>query len=112
MRFHLAFYEPFQADFNDTSIIKTVTLDAVCQQQQVNDGCFQSLNDVPTKALTLTIPVLISAANIFCMVPGKNKARAIQETSTMPVSEAHPSTILRKHDNAVMYLDEESAALL
>lgn len=109
---HLAFNEPFQADFNDPEIIKIVTLDPVCRQQQVNDGCFQQLNDVPVKALTLTIPVLTGAAHLFCMVPGTNKAWAVAKTLNEPVSVEYPSTILRGHNNAALYLDTQSASLL
>ncbi|SEM64454.1 glucosamine-6-phosphate deaminase [Mucilaginibacter gossypiicola] len=109
---HLAFNEPFQADFNDPEIIKVVTLDPVCRQQQVNDGCFQALDNVPVKALTLTIPVLLSAGHIFCMVPGINKADAVVKTLTEPISVKYPSTILRKHQNAILYLDAQSASLL
>lgn len=109
---HLAFNEPFQADFNDPKMIKSVTLDPVCRQQQVNDGCFAQLGDVPVKALTLTIPVLIKAKHIFCMVPGMNKADAVRKTLNEPVSIEFPSTILREHHNAILYLDTQSASLL
>ncbi|QEM10181.1 6-phosphogluconolactonase [Mucilaginibacter rubeus] len=109
---HLAFNEPFQADFNDPEIIKIVTLDPVCRQQQVNDGCFKQLEDVPVKALTLTIPVLVAAKYIFCMVPGINKADAVRKTLNEPVSVEFPSTILREHHNATLYLYTQSASLL
>ncbi|WP_114938529.1 glucosamine-6-phosphate deaminase [Mucilaginibacter endophyticus] len=109
---HLAFNEPFQADFTDPEIIKIVTLDSVCRQQQVNDGCFNQLGDVPVKALTLTIPILVAAKHIFCMVPGVNKAGAVRKTLNKPVSVEFPSTILRKHHNAILYLDTQSASLL
>ncbi|WP_121811788.1 6-phosphogluconolactonase [Mucilaginibacter kameinonensis] len=109
---HLAFNEPFQADFNDPEIIKIVTLDPVCRQQQVNDDCFKRLEDVPVKALTLTIPVLVAAKYIFCMVPGINKADAVRKTLNEPVSVEFPSTILREHHNATLYLDTQSASLL
>jgi glucosamine-6-phosphate deaminase len=109
---HLAFNEPFQADFADPEIIKSVTLDAVCRQQQVNDGCFKQLSDVPVNALTLTVPVLLSAAHIFCMVPGFNKAEAVAKTLKMPVSTEYPSTILRGHPNSTLYLDVQSASLI
>ncbi|WP_413668074.1 6-phosphogluconolactonase [Mucilaginibacter sp. Mucisp86] len=109
---HLAFNEPFQANFNDPEIIKKVTLDAVCRRQQVNDGCFERLEDVPVKALTLTIPVLLGADYIFCMVPGINKAEAVVKTLKEPISVKYPSTILREHQNAKLYLDSQSASLL
>lgn len=109
---HLAFNEPFQADFKDPEIIKVVTLDPVCRQQQVNDGCFQKLDDVPLNALTLTIPVLLRAKYIFCMVPGINKADAVARTLNEPISVKYPSTILREHQYATLYLDTQSASLL
>lgn len=109
---HLAFNEPFQADFNDPEVIKTVTLDPVCRQQQVNDGCFKEIGDVPVNALTLTIPVLIGAPHIFCMVPGINKADAVAKTLKEEVSVGYPSTILRSYPNATLYIDNQSASLI
>ncbi|MEO3407869.1 6-phosphogluconolactonase [Mucilaginibacter sp. CAU 1740] len=109
---HLAFNEPFQADFADPEIIKVVTLDAVCRQQQVNDGCFNQIADVPVNALTLTIPVLIGAPHIFCMVPGIKKADAVAKTLKAAVSVAYPSTILRDHQDATLYLDTQSASII
>lgn len=109
---HLAFNEPFQADFNDPEVIKVVTLDPVCRRQQVNDGCFKQIDDVPIQALTLTIPVLVGAAHIFCMVPGINKADAVAKTLKKPVSVEFPSTILREHQDATLYLDLQSASLI
>ncbi|KRT15026.1 glucosamine-6-phosphate deaminase [Pedobacter ginsenosidimutans] len=106
---HLAFNDPPVADFNDRKKVKVVELELACRQQQVNDGCFASLDLVPTQALTLTIPVLINAAVINCVVPGKTKAQAVLNTFTMPVDTACPSTILRNHEGAVVFLDTESA---
>ncbi len=105
---HLAFNDPPVANFSDPETIKKVTLDEDCRQQQVNDGCFESLNDVPHYALTLTIPALMQAPYIFCMVPGKLKARAIDHTLSEAVSERYPSTILRAHKNAILFVDQES----
>jgi glucosamine-6-phosphate deaminase len=105
---HLAFNDPPVANFKDPETIKKVTLDEACRKQQVNDGCFQSLNDVPRHALTLTIPALMQAPYIFCMVPGKLKAGAIAHTLSEPVSERYPSTILRTHENAILFVDQES----
>ena len=108
---HLAFNDPPVANFKDPEIMKRVTLDEACKQQQVNDGCFKSLDDVPRYALTLTIPALIQAPYIFCMVPGKLKAKAIAHTLSEPVSERYPSTILRRHENAILFVDEDSYTL-
>ena len=68
---HLAFNDPPVADFQDIQQVKIVELETICRQQQVNDGCFASLNDVPTHALTLTIPALLRGTRLFCCVPGK-----------------------------------------
>jgi glucosamine-6-phosphate deaminase len=108
---HLAFNDPHTARFSDPEIVKCVELDDECRQQQVNDGCFDTLTEVPKQALTLTIPALMRATTIFCMVPGKTKANAIFHTLTEPVSEKFPSTILRTHDDANLFVDAGSFGL-
>jgi glucosamine-6-phosphate deaminase len=107
---HLAFNDPHVADFRDTYMVKAVDLDEVCKQQQVNDHSFEELSRVPAYALTLSIPALLRAAYIYCMVPGARKAEAVYNTLTAPVTEHYPSTILRTHDHAFLFLDRESAA--
>lgn len=102
---HLAFNDPPVADFNDRQVMKIVALDEVCRQQQVNDGCFPAFDAVPTHALTLTIPTLMAAQRLFCMVPGKNKHWAINETLTAAQSVACPATILRSHPACTLYTD-------
>ena len=109
---HIAFNDPHVADFNDPCRIKKVDLDQKCRQQQVNDGCFASLGQVPTHALTLTVPTLYNVENIFCVVPAATKAEAVKNTVNGPVSEICPASILRTHDNAVLYTDSDSASLL
>lgn len=109
---HIAFNDPSVADFRDQAVVKSVCLDQVCRQQQVNDGCFLSLKDVPTHAFTLTIPALMSARYIFCMVPSQKKAQAIANTIEEEVNEKCPASILRTHRSAVLYLDSESAESL
>ena len=109
---HLAFNDPPVADFDDPALVKPVDLDALCRQQQVNDGCFPNLESVPTTALTLTIPALFSSRAIVGAVPGSRKARAVHDTLKGPVSTACPASILRAHSNAALYLDRESAAVL
>ena len=106
---HLAFNDPHVADFRDSLMVKIVDLDEQCRQQQVNDGCFENVDAVPTHALTLTVPALFNATYAFCMVPGSNKARAVHHTLYEEVTEQYPSTILRKHPNAVLYLDNFSS---
>ncbi|HEY3373122.1 MAG TPA: glucosamine-6-phosphate deaminase [Prolixibacteraceae bacterium] len=106
---HIAFNDPHVADFDDPSQVKVVELDALCRQQQVNDGCFSAIGQVPTHALTLTIPALLKAPYIFCMVPGINKAQAVANTLEKEISALYPSTILRNHPSAILYIDTQSA---
>lgn len=106
---HIAFNDPPVANFNDSKLVKEVTLDNVCRQQQVNDGCFTSLDLVPTSAYTLTIPALISGQHLFCVVPGKTKKEAVYQTLNHPeISTEWPSTILRTHNSCQFYFDNDS----
>ena len=105
---HIAFNDPHVANFEDPDKVKMVNLDKDCRQQQVNDGCFAAINDVPSYALTLTIPTLMAADHVFCMVPGAQKAKAVQHTLNAPITATFPSTILRKHPSAILYVDEQS----
>jgi glucosamine-6-phosphate deaminase len=109
---NIAFNDPHVARFDDPRIVKVVDLDEACRQQQVNDGCFKTLDDVPRNALTLTIPALMKADHLFCMVPGKTKAQAVYHTLNSEISERYPSTILRTHPSAVLLVDKDSASLL
>lgn len=109
---HIAFNDPWVADFNDSEVIKKVELDEVCRQQQVNDGCFAKLDDVPKFALTLTVPTLYNADYLFCTVPAPTKADAVYKTVNNDINEDLPATIMRNHDNAVMYCDSDSGAKL
>lgn len=109
---HIAFNDPWVADFNDEKIIKTVALDEVCRNQQVNDGCFKNIKSVPKQALTLTCPTLFSGDNLFCIVPAKTKADAVKRTLNGSISEECPATILRNHKNATLYLDSDSSSKL
>ncbi|MBV7529682.1 6-phosphogluconolactonase [Chitinophaga sp. sic0106] len=109
---HLAFNDPPVANFHDTHPVKVVELDAMCRQQQVNDGCFGELAQVPTHAITLTIPALMQAPYIYCMVPGATKQQAVYNTLHQSVHTEFPSTILRTHPGAILFLDEQSSELL
>jgi len=109
---HLAFNDPPFADFQDPLLVKIVELDLVSRQQQVHDGCFKSLQEVPKKAITLTIPAILSAKFIYCMVPAHSKAEAVKRTLQGSVSTDCPATILRKHENAILFLDSDSARLI
>jgi glucosamine-6-phosphate deaminase len=108
---HLAFNDP-PGDFSDSRWVKVVELDATCRQQQVNDGCFSSLDDVPTKAITLTLRVFQAASKLSGVVPASSKAAAVLATIEGPVSPACPATLMRHHPDARLFLDMESAALL
>jgi glucosamine-6-phosphate deaminase len=107
---HLAFNDPHVADFNDPELVKVVDLDNACRVQQVNDGCFARIEDVPTHALTLTIPALMRGKYAFVIVPGENKADAVYHTLNADIDARHPSTILRQHENAVLFVDDKSSA--
>lgn len=107
---HIAFNDPHVADFNDPQMVKLVALDDMSRMQQVHDGCFASIDDVPQTAITLTVPALMRAASIFCVVPGINKAKAVAHTINAGISAVYPSTALRLHENARLYLDEKSAS--
>lgn len=107
---HLAFNDPDVADFNDPQPVKVVELDMMCRRQQVNDGCFRSLEEVPTHALTLTIPALAAGRYLYGMVPGKTKADAIHGTIHSSIDERCPATILRTHRSAWLFADRDSAA--
>lgn len=109
---HIAFNDPPVADFNDAALIKRVTLDEICRMQQVHDKCFATLDDVPKYALTLTVPTLMSAKYLICTVPGKAKAEAVYNMMNSPIGESCPATALRKHENAYVFLDADSAEKL
>lgn len=109
---HIAFNDPPAADFNDSELVKTVTLDEVCRMQQVHDGCFENIAQVPASAVTLTIPALYAARYMFCVVPAETKARAVKDACTGPVDEGCPASVLRRHPGAVLYLDRDSSSLL
>ncbi len=109
---HIAFNDPHVAFFNDKDGVKLVDLDETCRMQQVNDGCFKTLADVPKTAITLTIPTLVNADWIFCMVPAKTKAQAVKNSLTETISEKYPASILRTKPNAIMYVDSDSGRFI
>jgi len=107
---HLAFNDP-PADLNDPLAVKVVELDQMCREQQVLDGCFATLDDVPRTAVTLTIPTLLGGRELFCCVPGRHKSAAVKAMFESPVSGACPATALRTHPRCTVYLDPESSSL-
>jgi glucosamine-6-phosphate deaminase len=109
---HLAFNDPPVADFNDPLPVKVVELDPVSREQQVHDKTFPDIESVPRQAITLTLPTVFSAKFIYCMVPAPTKAEAVKRTLEDPISTRCPATILRRHENAVLFLDKDSAKLI
>ena len=109
---HIAFNDPPVADFNDKKAVKSVELDEICRNQQVNDGCFAKIDDVPKTAITLTVPTLFAGDHLFCIVPAKTKAKAVKATLCDDINEKCPATVLRRHKSAILYLDSDSSSLL
>lgn len=107
---HLAFNDPHEANFSDPEVIRIVELDTACRQQQVSEGWFASLAEVPQRALTLTIPAILKVPKLIVSVPGKRKAESVRRTLHDSISTACPATILRQHPDTTLYLDQESAA--
>lgn len=112
---HLAFNDPHVSDFNDPKVVKVVNLDEKNRHQQVDpedDICFNTIEEVPTHAITLTIPTLFKSKYAYAIAPGKNKAEAIYYTINNLIQDKYPSTILRKHPHAILYIDKDSGAKL
>ena len=105
----MAFNDPGVADFSDKKLVKVIELDEVCRNQQVHDGCFATIDDVPKNAITLTIPALMSADEIICVVPCETKAEAVFNVVKGDISEGCPASILKTHKNARLYCDALSA---
>lgn len=109
---HIAFNDPPVADFDDPVAVKVVEMDRVCRQQQVNDGCFPTIEAVPRHALSITLPVFARAGMLSCHVPTMRKAAAVRATLMGPVGRACPATLLRQHPNAALHLDPAAASEL
>jgi len=109
---HLAFIDPPFCDFADPEAVKVVQLDDVCRQQQVNDGAFRTFEEVPANALSLTIPTLMAVPKLFAIAPGPAKRQAIKLTVEGPVATTCPASILRRHREAHLFIDKDSAELL
>ena len=108
---HLAFNDP-PADFTTSSPYLIVELDAACRKQQVGEGWFDSINDVPTQAISMSIPQILKAEVIFCSVPDRRKAEAVRATLEDEISPAIPASALRQHANTTLVLDAASSSLL
>lgn len=108
---HLAFNDP-PADFETQDVIHVVTLDERCRLQQVHEGHFPALEDVPRRAITLTVPTLLAVKHVLAVVPEARKAPAVSAVLLGPVTPDCPASILRTKQHVTMYLDFESASLL
>jgi len=109
---HIAFNEPNDTDFRDPRQVRVIELDLRSRQQQVNEGLFASVDEVPTHALTLTVPAILAARTLACVVPGENKAAAVARMLAGPIAPDSPASALRAHPSATLFLDREAAALL
>lgn len=109
---HLAFNEPYAADFDTTDWVTEITLTPESRRQQVGEGHFASYEDVPATALSLTIPALLSSPIQVASVPEERKAEAVFRTVTEPVGNQCPATILRERGNAIVLVDPGSASRL
>lgn len=109
---HLAFNDPPVADFDDPASVKVVALDDTCRRQQVDEGHFPSLEDVPPTAMTVTVPALLGARQVLAVVPERRKAQAVRAALQGPVTTACPASVLRTAGHVRLHLDRDSAALL
>ena len=109
---HLAFIDPPFCNFEDPESVKVVELDEICRTQQVNDGAFATIDDVPHHALSLTIPTIMARPRLFAIVPGPAKRQAIKSTIEGAIATTCPASILRRHPDAHLFIDRDSASLL
>ena len=107
---HIAFNDPPEARFNEERWTKIVKLSLASRNQQVHDGCFLKLTDVPEYAVTVTIPAFLAATKLHCVVPGVLKAEAVRRTLEEPISENCPASVLRTRGGVTLYIDSESAS--
>jgi glucosamine-6-phosphate deaminase len=109
---HIAFNDPHVADFHDPLGMKRVALDDRCRAQQVGEGHFKTVDEVPREALTITCSTLMRARNLVCCVPDRRKAEAVQNAFEGPIDTCCPASIVRTHRSSFIFLDVDSAALL
>lgn len=109
---HIAFNDPHVADFNDPATVKQITLDEVCRKQQANEGHFANVAAVPKRAVTITCPGLFRARSWVCCVPERRKAEAVRNALEGSISEACPASLVRRHPDAYVFLDRDSASRL
>ena len=109
---HLAFNDPGEADFQDPRDMKVALLDSACREQQAAEGWFETWEEVPSRAFTLTIPTIMRVPKLILTVPGERKAKIVKRALNESISEDCPATILRTHPDATLFMDPESAAEL
>lgn len=109
---HIAFNDPPVADFKDPAQVKQVVLEEACRRQQAGEGHFRDIASVPEKAVTVTCPGLFRAKSWVSCVPERRKAEAVRNALEGPISEKCPASLVRRHSDAYVYLDRESASLL
>ena len=108
---HLAFNDP-PADFDTDEPYLVVNLDEACRQQQVGEGWFKSIDEVPAQAISMSIRQILRSREILCIVPDQRKAEAVKTAVELNVSPMYPSSILQTHERVTLYLDHESSSLL
>ncbi len=108
---HLAFNDP-PADFDTEEPYIVVELDEACRRQQMGEGWFETYDDVPEKAISMSIKQILKSGSIICSVPDERKAKAVKECLEGEISNLHPASILQTHHNCTVYLDRDSASLL
>jgi glucosamine-6-phosphate deaminase len=109
---HLAFIDPPVCRFDEPRDVRVVDLDDVCRMQQVHDGQFAAIDDVPRQALSLTVPFFLRVPRALVFVQGERKAAAVRAALNGPITEACPASALRRHPAATLFLDEAAASLL
>ena len=109
---HLAFIDPPVCDFQDPRDVRPVELDDVCRMQQVHDGAFARLEDVPARALSLTVPFFLRVPKALLFVNGPHKSAAVHAALDGPITEACPASALRRHPSAILFLDSPAASQL
>ena len=108
---HIAFNDP-PADFETEEPYIIVNLDEACRRQQMGEGWFNSFNEVPLRAISMSVKQIMRSKNIICSVPDSRKAVAVKNSLEKTVSNLYPASILQEHENCMIYLDKDSAALL
>ncbi len=108
---HLAFNDP-PADFDTTEPYLVVNLDEACRRQQVNEGWFKTVDEVPTQAISMSVRQILKAHHILCVVPDERKAKAVRDCFGDGVTNMHPGSILQTHPACTVFLDRDSASLL